>query len=97
MDLGLTNNALSYSLQLAIYYFLKDRPISFEALFCPSSWATGLYEDVIKQNRGESQYSTRQDLNLGFLSDEKSDVLDRSDINTSITLINRDESSALTT
>ncbi|KAG8246016.1 hypothetical protein J6590_049295 [Homalodisca vitripennis] len=29
------------------------------ALFCPSSWVTGLCEDLIKQNKGESRYSTR--------------------------------------
>ncbi|KAG8316341.1 hypothetical protein J6590_052552 [Homalodisca vitripennis] len=29
------------------------------ALFCPPSCATGLCEDLIKQNKGESRYSTR--------------------------------------
>ncbi|KAG8286266.1 hypothetical protein J6590_063940 [Homalodisca vitripennis] len=38
---------------------MKEKPISLYALFCPSSWATGLCEDLIKQNKGESQYSTR--------------------------------------
>ncbi|KAG8288746.1 hypothetical protein J6590_010855 [Homalodisca vitripennis] len=34
-------------------------PISLSPLFCPSSCATGLYEDLIKQNKGESRYSAR--------------------------------------
>ncbi|KAG8310640.1 hypothetical protein J6590_060176 [Homalodisca vitripennis] len=29
----------------------------FQALFYPSSWATGLCEDLIKQIKGESRYS----------------------------------------
>ncbi|KAG8275726.1 hypothetical protein J6590_080719 [Homalodisca vitripennis] len=33
--------------------------IEAHALFCPSSWAIGLCEDLIKQNNGESRYSTR--------------------------------------
>ncbi|KAG8310632.1 hypothetical protein J6590_060168 [Homalodisca vitripennis] len=37
----------------------QEKPISFYALFCPSLWATGLCEDLIKQNKGESRYSTR--------------------------------------
>ncbi|KAG8274197.1 hypothetical protein J6590_004214 [Homalodisca vitripennis] len=37
---------------------MEERPISFQALFCPPSWATGLCEDLIKQNKGESRYST---------------------------------------
>ncbi|KAG8288289.1 hypothetical protein J6590_021056 [Homalodisca vitripennis] len=32
-------------------------PIPFKALFCPPSWATGLCEDLIKRNKGESRYS----------------------------------------
>ncbi|KAG8283131.1 hypothetical protein J6590_023662 [Homalodisca vitripennis] len=36
-----------------------EKPIPFYALFCLSSWATGLCEDLIKQNKGESRYSTR--------------------------------------
>ncbi|KAG8275530.1 hypothetical protein J6590_083698 [Homalodisca vitripennis] len=31
-------------------------PSSFCTLFCPSSWAAGLCEDLIKQNKGENQY-----------------------------------------
>ncbi|KAG8315153.1 hypothetical protein J6590_076661 [Homalodisca vitripennis] len=29
------------------------------ALFCPSRWATGLCEDLIKQNKGKRRYSTK--------------------------------------
>ncbi|KAG8314399.1 hypothetical protein J6590_093465 [Homalodisca vitripennis] len=43
--------------QLPVPYLIK--PILFYALFCPSSWVTGLYEDIIKQDKGESRYSTR--------------------------------------
>ncbi|KAG8271613.1 hypothetical protein J6590_059088 [Homalodisca vitripennis] len=30
-----------------------------QTLFCPFSCATGLCKDLIKQNKGESRYSTR--------------------------------------
>ncbi|KAG8274327.1 hypothetical protein J6590_004353 [Homalodisca vitripennis] len=39
-------------------------PIPFWAVFCPSSWATGLCEDLIKQNKGESRYSTNKKFQL---------------------------------
>ncbi|KAG8283495.1 hypothetical protein J6590_016762 [Homalodisca vitripennis] len=38
---------------------LKNSLKTLKPLFCPSSWATGLCEDLIKQNKGESRYSTR--------------------------------------
>ncbi|KAG8252905.1 hypothetical protein J6590_046324 [Homalodisca vitripennis] len=38
---------------------MTEKPISFYTLFCPYSWATGLCEDLIKQNTEESRYSTR--------------------------------------
>ncbi|KAG8263791.1 hypothetical protein J6590_024019, partial [Homalodisca vitripennis] len=41
---------------IPIHPNLKTRPPS---LFCTPSWATGLCEDLIKQNKGESRYSTR--------------------------------------
>ncbi|KAG8296812.1 hypothetical protein J6590_048887 [Homalodisca vitripennis] len=58
--------------------FFKGEPIPFLSLFCPSSWTTGLCEDLIKQNKGESiQYKidgtdkkckgNRQDSNLSYL------------------------------
>ncbi|KAG8310408.1 hypothetical protein J6590_064436 [Homalodisca vitripennis] len=37
----------------------KEYPFPFEALFCPSSWAIDLCEDLIEQRKGESRYSTR--------------------------------------
>ncbi|KAG8315560.1 hypothetical protein J6590_067917 [Homalodisca vitripennis] len=65
------------------------------ALFCPSLWATGLCEDLIKQNKGESQYSTRSIVLIKSAratdrirtfaisnSDPKSNVLDHSAIGT---------------
>ncbi|KAG8292438.1 hypothetical protein J6590_040401 [Homalodisca vitripennis] len=63
-------------------------------LFCPSSWATGLCEDLIKQSKGESRYSTRlmvlvQRTQTGFEpacaisnSVPKSNDLDRSAVGT---------------
>ncbi|KAG8273104.1 hypothetical protein J6590_028996 [Homalodisca vitripennis] len=42
----------------------------------PSSWATGLCEDLIKQNKGESRYSTRIRTCAISNSDSKSKVLD---------------------
>ncbi|KAG8336443.1 hypothetical protein J6590_044216 [Homalodisca vitripennis] len=57
----------------------------FNPLFCPSSWATGLCEDLIKQNKGESRYSTRSmriRTRTISNSDSKSNILDRSAIGT---------------
>ncbi|KAG8314885.1 hypothetical protein J6590_082682 [Homalodisca vitripennis] len=59
-------------------FFFKEKPIPCYTLFCPSSWATGLCEDLIKQNDGDSiQYKVdgadkkckghRQDSNLRYL------------------------------
>ncbi|KAG8305066.1 hypothetical protein J6590_096620 [Homalodisca vitripennis] len=75
--------------------FLKEKPISFYTLFCSSSWATGLCEDLIKQNKGESRYSTRSMVLIKSAtvtesirtyaisnSDSKSNVLDHSTIGT---------------
>ncbi|KAG8295394.1 hypothetical protein J6590_081504 [Homalodisca vitripennis] len=78
------------------YRFFKEKPIPFYALFCPSSWTTGLCDDLIEQNEGESQYSTRSMVLIksarvkdGFEparsnSDSKSNILDRSAIGTPI-------------
>ncbi|KAG8334992.1 hypothetical protein J6590_078905 [Homalodisca vitripennis] len=68
-----------------------DRP----PLFCPSSWATGLCEDLIKQNMREIRYSTKSTVLITSVtvtdrirtcaisnSDLKSNVLDRSAIGT---------------
>ncbi|KAG8313045.1 hypothetical protein J6590_010138 [Homalodisca vitripennis] len=47
---------------ICFYFVYKGEadPLTFEALFCPSSWATGLCEDLIKQDKGERRYSTSQ-------------------------------------
>ncbi|KAG8285048.1 hypothetical protein J6590_089383 [Homalodisca vitripennis] len=58
------------------------------ALFCPSSWATGLYEDLIKQDKEESRYSTSARVTDRIPtyaisnSDSKPNVLDHSVIAT---------------
>ncbi|KAG8277500.1 hypothetical protein J6590_041667 [Homalodisca vitripennis] len=51
----------------------------FKTLFCPPSWATGLCEDLIKQNKGESRYSTRS---MVLIKSAMSNDLDRSAIAT---------------
>ncbi|KAG8294695.1 hypothetical protein J6590_097258 [Homalodisca vitripennis] len=63
---------------------------SLLCIFCPSSWATGLCEDLIKQNKGESRYSTRSMVLIKRASvtdkirtsDSKSNIFDRSAIGT---------------
>ncbi|KAG8245036.1 hypothetical protein J6590_009111 [Homalodisca vitripennis] len=40
---------------LVMHAIFDNRVMS--SLFCPSSWATGLCEDLIKQNKGESRYT----------------------------------------
>ncbi|KAG8272158.1 hypothetical protein J6590_047172 [Homalodisca vitripennis] len=49
------------------------------SLFCPPSWATGLCEDLIKQNKGESRYSTRS---MVLIKSAMFNDLDRSAIGT---------------
>ncbi|KAG8253324.1 hypothetical protein J6590_036846 [Homalodisca vitripennis] len=85
----------------SLQVLLTEKPIPFYALSCLSSWATGMCEDLIKQNKGESRYSTRllvliksamvtDMIRIGAISnsDPKSNVLDRSAIGISSILQN---------